>query len=253
MPVLILSPDFAGGASTPPPSFTPPTLPDGSANYVMWCEARHLAGLSDNDPVSEFTNQINSNHWTGSGSTRPLFKTNVLNGEPVLRFDGSDDFLQLATDILSGKSGGCVMVVLKVDNDPPGDVAQSGLWNMDGDTLNVVHYPWTNGQIYEAWGSTARKSTGVNTGDLDSWHLYAVASQNSEFRVYIDGVDVYNTSSNTFSSFTHGVIALGRSGSGSGGEVYFDGDIAALIVLDDFPTDNDRNTIADYLAGIYFP
>lgn len=232
----------AGGGG----GYTPPAI---GANYLMWCEARHLS-LSDNDPVSQFTNQVSSHHWTGSGSTRPLFKTNVLNSQPVLRFDGSDDFLILATDIMSGETEGEVFIVVKIDTDPPGASAQSGLWNMDGEGTNTVHYPFTNGQLYEAWGSNSRKSTGVDpTPALTSFRLYNVASKSADFKIRLDGTQIYTTGTNTFSNFG-GNIYLGRS-EGLFGDVYLDGDIAMIAIVDAVLNSTDRDAIEAEIASVY--
>lgn len=37
-----------------------------------------------------------------TGSAQPLFKTNILNGKPVFRFDGVDDYLERANAVLAG-------------------------------------------------------------------------------------------------------------------------------------------------------
>lgn len=57
-----------------------------------WLDASALTGLSDNDPCSSFTDMSgNGRHFIASGTARATYKTNVLNGKAVLRFDGVDD------------------------------------------------------------------------------------------------------------------------------------------------------------------
>lgn len=69
--------------------------PADIAGLALWVEAD--AGTStttDGAAVSTWNDQSgNDRHITGSGSTRPVYKADILNGKPVLRFDGVDDVL----------------------------------------------------------------------------------------------------------------------------------------------------------------
>lgn len=58
-----------------------------------WLKADSLA-LSDNDPVTTWEDSHTSNKDATGGS--PLYKTNVVNGLPVVRFDGVDDAFTVA-------------------------------------------------------------------------------------------------------------------------------------------------------------
>lgn len=203
--------------------------------------------------MATFTDQSgNGNDWTQSTSgSKPIFKTSILNGHAVLRFDGSDDYLTLASDILSGLSEGEVFIVVKIDSDP-GASGVDGLWKMDGDGTNACHYSFNgNGELYEAWGSTARKSTGVNpTPALTSFRLYNVSSKASEFKIRLDGTEIYTTATNTFSSMTGSHRNLGRS-IGLFGNAYLDGDIAAIVIVDAVLDSTDRDAIEDQLGDTY--
>src|SRR5439155_17313853 len=78
----------AMGTCTPPP-FSPAEI----GGLKLWLKADALA-LNNNDPVSTWTDSSgNGNSPTSSGTKRPTYKTNVLNGKPVVRFDGIDDHL----------------------------------------------------------------------------------------------------------------------------------------------------------------
>ncbi len=79
----------------------------------MHRRARHLTGraagasfhydsrwlsLSDGSGVQTFTDVSGTNNATQATSTnQPTFKVNILNGNPVVRFDGTNDFMSLAT------------------------------------------------------------------------------------------------------------------------------------------------------------
>jgi hypothetical protein len=75
---------------------------DAGANLVL--DARYITGLSDGDLVGTWADRSgNGNDVTASGSNRPTYKAAIQGGQPVLRFDGSDDRM-LNTAISFGTS-----------------------------------------------------------------------------------------------------------------------------------------------------
>ncbi len=92
------------------PSFSPKDV----AGCVLWLYADTI-GLSDNDPVSTWTDLSgNSNNATQSSTARPTYKKAVQNGRAVLRFDGSNDFMEVAnSSIVGGGTGMTIFIVVK--------------------------------------------------------------------------------------------------------------------------------------------
>ena len=63
---------------------------------TMWFKAdsSDLASLSDGDTVAQWTNQATAqNVVQGTEARKPTLQTNELNGQPVVRFDGTNDIL----------------------------------------------------------------------------------------------------------------------------------------------------------------
>jgi hypothetical protein len=59
----------------------------------LWLKADALT-LADNDPVGTWTDSSGAGHnATGTGAARPLFKTGIIGAIPVVRFDGSNDYM----------------------------------------------------------------------------------------------------------------------------------------------------------------
>ena len=90
----------AGGGSL----VLPPVLgPD------IWLDANRES-FADGDAVAQFTDWSgNGNHFTSSGTARPTFKTNRINGRPSVLADGVDDGLILSS--FASKSAWTVMFV----------------------------------------------------------------------------------------------------------------------------------------------
>ncbi len=82
----LASPVLGGGAVLPP-----------VAGPDIWLDANQEL-FSNNDPVGQFTDWSgNGNHFTSSGTARPTFKTNRINGRPTVQADGVDDGMFLAS------------------------------------------------------------------------------------------------------------------------------------------------------------
>lgn len=69
----------------------------------LWLDASTISGLVDSDPVTTWTDLSgNGNDATQStAAAKPTYKTNIINGRPVVRFDGVDDYLS-STGVVSG-------------------------------------------------------------------------------------------------------------------------------------------------------
>ncbi len=72
--------------------------PTDVSGLRFWVKADSLA-LSDGNPVSTWADQSGSgDDLTASGGSRPVYKTNIQNGKPVVRFDAaSSQYLALTT------------------------------------------------------------------------------------------------------------------------------------------------------------
>lgn len=84
-------------------AFDPSTVPGLQA----WYDASAITGLSDGAAVASWSDRSgNSRTLTqATGGAQPLYKANILNGLPVVRMDGSNDYLSYTVpgaDMISG-------------------------------------------------------------------------------------------------------------------------------------------------------
>ena len=89
-------------------------------------DSRFLSGFSDGNAVDTWTD-LSSNARNASQSTaanRPLYKTGVQGGNPVIRFDGSNDLLQTTT-FASASELTAIQVIKANAWIPPTDYRQS--------------------------------------------------------------------------------------------------------------------------------
>jgi hypothetical protein len=86
---------------------------DAGANLVY--DSRRVTGLSDNDPVDTWPDiSRNAYDATQTSTARPLYRTANQGGNPALRFDGVNDWMEIPVGpAVSTTAGHEVQVVIK--------------------------------------------------------------------------------------------------------------------------------------------
>jgi hypothetical protein len=78
-----------------PKSITSPNTPNQLVGLAGWYRAGSGAGVASNDPVDLWPDQSGNNRDLAQTDTtkQPTYQTAVVNGKPVIRFDGTTDVL----------------------------------------------------------------------------------------------------------------------------------------------------------------
>jgi hypothetical protein len=218
-----------------------PFAPSDESGGVRWFRASDEV-YSDNDPVGTMTDQFGVLSGTAAGTARPTFKTAIVNGKAVYRFNGTSNVVALGD--LSALTQAEAFIVVKVANDPPGAAAQSSLWEFGSSGL-PTHYPFTTGVVYENFGTNSRKTVGDPTPALTSWRVYSVYSASADWEVFLDGLSLLATGTNTVSFPT--ACYLGRAMD----PYYLEGDIAEFILYDHKLSSGVRGDVLTYLQTEY--
>lgn len=243
----IYADDYLGGGIVSPTPFSPSDI----AGLNLWLKADSLV-LNDNDPITTWADQSgNGNDATQVGAVgiKPIYKTNIINGKPIVRFDGIDDYLDLP-NFAAGFTSGEIFIVVRLDADPPAVGSATGLWLFGTTAVNeATHFPFTDGIVYDRWGSTARKTTGNPALSLaTNFRLYNVVSQANEWTSRIDGAQHFTTAVNT--TAFNATLFLGRSFD-TVNSFYVDGDIAEVIMYNAILSAQDRQSIQTYVTTKY--
>lgn len=218
------------------------------ANPLQWLNARTLLDTYTDGEEVDFWNDDsgNSNHAMQDPSNPiPIFKTNIQNGLPAVLFTPTDFERLLCNNFTLALTEGEIFYVFKRNTDVPGVGTSSGFWKMDNQ-LDACHVPFTDGNIYDAWGTNVRRNIGNPTTDLSNASLYNVVSASGEWTARINNTVFFTTATNTV-DFGGGFIYYGASFSGFVGFSYFDGYIMEVIVYDRKLTTPERNAVVAYL------
>lgn len=90
--------------------------PASLANLVWRVDAGTITGKNDGDAVSQWDDLVGTAHATqGTGANQPLYKVNIHNGRPAVRFDGSNDLLAAngVATYFSGNVAWTIFIVAK--------------------------------------------------------------------------------------------------------------------------------------------
>ena len=212
-------------------------------SLLLWLQASSLAGThNDGDTISSWTDS-SGNGNTGTAVGTPVFKTGIVNGESVVRFDGTSAYFTFSS-FLAGIEFE-MFAVLATVNDPAASAGTSGAWILGSDNSNN-HYPYTDGNVYVGAFRTSRPNTGNPTPLLSNWHVLDIWSAFNDYAVYINNASHYTSSSNTVGVTSSPM--LGRSWQST---IYYYGDMAEVIIYNTKLSAAGRSQVIDYLSTRY--
>lgn len=213
--------------------------PTDLAGLKLWLDANAISGLVDGDPVATWSDLSgNGNHATqATAANRPLFKTNILNGRPVVRFDGTSD--SLLASLAQIPQPLTAIVVARF-------TGGSG-WLFDGDTDRCSFLYDIAGVLKRALFAGAAVAYG-SSYTLDTWEVESMVFNGASSALYANGV------ADTLAPANPGFSALRdlRIGARIGGaDGFFTGDIAELIIINRALSDAERKRLDRYFSRRY--
>lgn len=217
--------------------------PADISGLKLWLKAATIGG-SDNDPVSSWLDSsgTSNNASQATSGFRPLYKTNIVNSLPVVRFDGTDDYMSFGT------SPGTVCTAFVVA--ALGDVAANQI------AFAIILFTpgiWLSARVSSTnWGSftgNGEMSAGevLTNGTFNDLEVTSTTSGSPETKLYRNGTQKAST----------GASCTGASGQFIGADAngapirFFKGDIAEIIMYDTVLSSGNRASVEAYLATKY--
>lgn len=250
MPSRSLLPVLQGTSAAA--AFTPSSV-TGLVAWYDFSDAAKLYTDAGTTPVSadgDLIYQVNdksgqANHAVQATSgSRPTYRTGVQASNSVARFVDQ----QLAVPNAFGALTAATVVFVSKNVNDPGSVADSAHHcgapiAKFGSSGQLENYPYTDGHLYYAFGSSVRKDAGDPTPSLASWRINAVVSAASDWRLYLDGgAVVFSTATNTVAWST--APALG----GVAPNANWPGDIGEVLLYNSALSNANIDAIGGYLA-----
>lgn len=225
------------------------TVPSDIAGLVAWYDACTL-DLADTDAVGTWTSRIGDSRKSliqNTGASQPTFKVSIQNSLPVVRFDGTDDYVDVANPLLAATTLSVFAVFAKADT-------VSGLRTL----IDINGSSGVTGALI--WGSqdggadrfTPQFGTGtvsdynVATPVGTAFHQWSwIVPSGAQPKLYKDAGSAINPSFGSSAAVNVAAVTL-HVGSHLGTLRYLYGDLAELIIYNVALNDTDRASVAAY-------
>ncbi len=216
-------------------------LPTDITGLKLWLKADSLV-LNDGDSVSTWTDSSGSGtNVTGVTTTRPLYKTGIINGLPSVLFDGTDDFLNSASGLAALNSNSQFIVI-----QPTLDTASQKTYSC------MAHYGGKSFMCAKVstnvWGTFAGAGD-VGTTALTSGSNYLVECTTPNATLYQRGVGVGGSGTSVAGPVGSTSVGIGKDLVTAGRE--YAGHIAEVIVYNTVLSNTDRIRVENYLINKY--
>jgi len=218
--------------------------PDSLSNLSLWLKADAIEGLSDGDPVTTWFDQSSGEHDASqsTASKKPTYKVNVVNGKPVVRFDGVDDVMSFASALTYGNAVSIFIAVSPSTNTDDYVFSSSGA---GGCPAIITQYSSRAFEWYNACAGGDRQT--LSTSGTGFSIISVIQTDGSSLVGHYNGAQAFSVTPATAvsgSNITH-LGALGTTQ--EHGRV----DIGELIIYSDAKNSTDRDSVLNYLNGRY--
>jgi hypothetical protein len=213
--------------------------PADLAGLQLWLKADAIVGLADGDPVTTWEDSTANNVdvTQATGAAKPTYKTAILNGLPVVRFDGTDDVLRAASAITPRH----VFVVAKYA--AASFISNSGYSGLiSGEGAAAAHLILTG----EATGGTSTKF--YNETITTAYHKNGTSFAETDMQAPMNTFGVLSISSTAFTSMNP---QLGQDRNNGQAGRFWNGDVAEALMYDSVLSTDDRRLVEAYLGDKY--
>ncbi len=200
------------------------TSPSSISGLSLWLKADSIVGLNDGDAVGSWTDQssyVNSAIQL-TANLKPLYKTNILNGKPVVRFDGINDEMTISQGITHGTT--FIVGKRSSTGSPFAEIGGGSVGNRRG-FIGAAYPAYASYDEYYVNGTSVPNG---GSGALNTQLIFTGRSPTTPIN------------STTF-----------RLGYGSPSYSYLNGDIAEMIIFDTSLSLTNRQLIESYLQNKY--
>lgn len=159
---------------------------------------------------------------------------NALDGtRPGIVFDGVNDALAVPNYV----SAPTAFTLFAVEKATVGAGEINGHFITYSADATGTFFPFVDENVYDGFGTTARKSAGAPPSSIRTKNLYCVVSASGDWRNYVNNVAFFSTGTNTGDITTDLFIGYGNSS-------FFKGVVSEILIYTTALSTGDRNGVA---------
>lgn len=232
----------------------PPRDPSEIASLALWLKADSLS-LADGDPVATWADQSGNglDATEADSAKRPVYKASILNGQPVVRFDGSNDRLVIADGGALNFAGVAeyTMFVVGIGNTSNRSIISRGSPTYGAWSIAFKVAPPYPPDFARRDGLGGGANATCPNGAPGQPFLYGMRYDGSSLSGYDLGTAGTPAPTVIALPTESGVSTYLAVSSHDGSGSPFDGDIAEVLIFDAALSTSDREAMERYLATKY--
>ncbi|MBI4496308.1 MAG: hypothetical protein HY689_00180 [Chloroflexi bacterium] len=224
------------------------------AGCRLWVAADNIGPQADGNLISTWTDQSGQgNHLTTSGTTRPTFQNDIVNGKPVVRFDGSNDELKsTAASLINVFSGNdlphTVIAVIRLRGASGGNDSP-WIWASKVSSTQRHFYGahLGNSSHLLVRSDDSAQTTTTEAGTVSqNWHIYSWVFSGTAISLFRSRSTIVSSSAMDRAAVTVDEFRLG--GSKTGADPI---DIAEVVIYNTALSAANREQVERYLSVKY--
>ena len=227
---------------SPPPE---PIEPDEVDDLICWLKADAGVTYDGSNLVNYWDDSSASgaNYVTQStAGNKPLYVTGVQNSLPIVRFDGTDDFMSRTTWSLGAISQPyTIFFVMKNTRDTDNWSTGEEYFYDSGTSSRVVLLVYTPTGTFYLYSEGGGQISSIDVDDTDFHYLTSLYDGTSSNLRYDGGAETFNVNCGTLDM--NGLYLGGRKTGANVSKI----DIGEIIVYDADVSDSDRLGVETYL------
>jgi len=202
-------------------------IPDSDVNY----DATKLTGFSDGDPIDTWPDEAGANDLSqATASLQPTYQTGEINGKPIVRYDGADDFHRVSFSTVSQPFQHFVVYKHRSNT--------INRWLIDGASTPAFYYETDGSNRREMFAGSAIKGSDDDTNP----HILTTRFDGASSSFRIDGTT--DASGNAGSNGLDGLTVGARNTNANHGDY----DVGEILVFFSALSTSDRDAVESFLA-----
>lgn len=231
--------------------------PDSIAGLQLWLKAETITKRPDGSNVGIWLDESgNANDAVqGTSLNQPKYYSGILNGQPVIRFDGTNDYFSMPK-FMNFTDTTVLFVGLSRNSVAYGVIFQSYGGAANTNELLQIAYSSSDKDNFYARGNTTSYISFSGTENATVTHITSVQLSGMTGKMYSNGTSNGNLSNSSYVPPTDWIGAAYATDPIIGGHAdvsqgWLNADIAEIIVYDSAISDTNRPGVECYLSLKY--